>query len=170
MSFLITNAWLRAECPLQKVTVKPAEVRRALRRQKRVNFENEREYKRFLRRTGLTHRQMLFRVEGDLLAQRLARKVASTAEPVSSRDVSRYIRADRRDFRGLTRQQRRRKARRVLVAGSRQVAVETFLYDFRQRWRALTVCAEGYFVRECGNAPAPPSAAPTSSSASGLRA
>ncbi len=161
MSFLINSKWVRGEARRWGVDVTPQEVRRSFRRLRRAGFETRREYRRYLRRSGLTHRQVLFRVKTDLLSERLTPRVASTAEPVAGEDVVRYIRAHRRELRGLTRDQRRRKARRILVAGSRQVRIDLFLWNFKRRWQALTVCAEGYIVRECSNVTRA-SAAPTS--------
>jgi hypothetical protein len=37
-----------------------------------------------------------------------------------------------------------------------QRAVTKFIREYRSRWRALTVCADGYVIAECSNgAPLP---------------
>jgi hypothetical protein len=154
MAFLIRAQWVRGESRLRGIEVTPTEVRRSFRRQKRQAFENERQYRRYLRDSGLTQRQILFQVEVDLLRQRLTREVMSRAEPVSGRDIRKYIRSHRRGLRELTRAERRRKARRILTLERQTEALEAFVRDFRRRWRAVTVCAKGYIVAECSNAAA----------------
>jgi SurA N-terminal domain len=158
MQFLIQAEWVRGESREWGIRVSREAVRRAFRRQRDEAFESRREYRRFLRRTHQTHGQMLFRVEQDLLARRLTRRVAATAAPVTRQDVRRFIRNHPRALRELTRAQRRRKARRTLTAIHQQRAVTRFISEFRPRWRALTVCAEGYVIAECSNGPPLPPA------------
>jgi len=49
-----------------------------------------------------------------------------------------------------------RKARRLLASAREQMALGQFIEGFRKRYRAITWCADGYVIAECG-AIAPPS-------------
>jgi hypothetical protein len=153
MQFLIQAEWVRGESRELGIRVSPEAVHRAFRRQRDQSFDSRREYRRFLRRSHQTHGQILFRVEQDVLARRITRKWAASAAPVTRQDVRRFIRNHRRVLRELSRAQRRRKARRTLTAIHQQRAVTRSISEYRPRWRALTVCAEGYVIAECSNGP-----------------
>jgi hypothetical protein len=173
MQFLVQAEWVRGESRAWGIRVSPEAVQRAFRRQRKQAFHSPRDYRRFLRRQHLTHRQILLRVELDILQQRITRRWAATAAPVTREDIRRYIRNHPRALRELTPAGRRRKARRSLTATHQQRAITRSVRAFQLRWRGLTVCAEGYVIAECSNGPpdhSPLSETLTSSSASGLRA
>ena len=86
-------------------------------------FRTERAYRRWLRRSGMTAQMILFRVRLDLLQRRLAAHATRDVRP--TRDP--HVRARRQ-----------------------QRALDRFITDFRARWEALTACAPGYVVEECG--------------------
>jgi parvulin-like peptidyl-prolyl isomerase len=69
MTSLIQTIWLEKEAEALGVEVSAARVERALRAAKRESFENMRDYRRFLRQTGLT--------EGDVRAQVRTREIAA---------------------------------------------------------------------------------------------
>jgi hypothetical protein len=153
MQFLIQAEWVRGEARELGIRVSREAVRRAFRRQRDEAFDTRRQYRRFLRRSHQSHDQILFRVELDLLQARVTRRWASTAKPVTREGVRRYIRSHRHALRELTPAERRRRARRALTAVYGQRAVTRLIREFRPRWRALTVCAEGYVIAECSNGP-----------------
>jgi hypothetical protein len=131
MQFLIESEWIQAEAALQGIAVSDERVRRELEHQKRVTFESEREYRRFLRKSGMTEEMVLFRVRIDLVQERLTARVARQIEP--TRDP--LVRARRR-----------------------QRAITRYITEFRARWASLTACAPGYLVRECEAARSGPQA------------
>jgi SurA N-terminal domain len=151
MTFLVEAVWVRQEAAARGIAVTPRQVRRALERQKSRAFPNERAYRRFLRDTGQTESDILERVELDMLQRRLTRRVTSSLPPVTRQDVDRYYEAHRRRFRDSSPRGARRVIRGLLTARRRQRAVNRFVADFRARYRAITVCADGYVVDECGN-------------------
>ena len=79
MSFLIQGVWVALEAREHGVTVSRRAVRRSFRRQRREAFPNERAYRRFLRRSRQTERDILYRVRLDLLQERLTRHASSQA-------------------------------------------------------------------------------------------
>ncbi|WP_028066822.1 peptidyl-prolyl cis-trans isomerase [Solirubrobacter soli] len=51
----------------------------------------------------------------------------------------------------------------TLVSEQQQAALDAFVKDFTARWRAKTICADGYKTSDCSNGPAPtPTPTPTS--------
>ncbi len=128
-------------------------MRRAFERQRSQAFANRRDYRRFLRDSGLTTELILERVELDLLQQALIRKVIGRPR-VSRSQVDNYIRSHRRGLQGLTRAERRRRARAHVRAVLQMRALDRFVADLRFRWRGMTVCASGYVVPDCSNSSA----------------
>jgi SurA N-terminal domain len=153
MLFLLHRAWTRQEAAARGVVVKPARVRRAFERQRREAFPDERAYRRFLRRSGMTKRDHLERIEFDMLQQRLTRAAIADVPKVTRGAVDRYYARHRREFSGLTRAMARRTIRLQLTSAREQRALARFIVDFRSRYRAVTVCADGYVIDACSNAP-----------------
>jgi foldase protein PrsA len=157
MQFLLQGMWVRQEAAAVGIAVAPERVRRSFERQKRDAFRSERAYRRFLRRSGMSEADVLFRVELDLLQGRLVQRVAAMARPVTGEEVDRYRANHRRRYRGLSRAAARRRIRVLLESRRQQRAIDAFVGDFRARSRAITACAEEFVVGECGSAVPEPS-------------
>lgn len=123
MQFLIQAEWVQGEAVYRGVSISDTRVRRSLARQKREAFPTERDYRRFLRSSGMTEEMVLFRVRLDMLQQRLIARAGRDIEPT-------------RDPRVRARRQQR--------------AISRYIAEFTRRWRARTACALGYVVAECG--------------------
>jgi hypothetical protein len=74
MRYLVQAAWVRQEAAARGIAVTPRQVRRSFERQKRATFPTERDYRKFLRQSGITESDVLDRVELDLLQRRLMRR------------------------------------------------------------------------------------------------
>ncbi|HEU0019958.1 MAG TPA: SurA N-terminal domain-containing protein [Thermoleophilaceae bacterium] len=156
MQFLVQSQWVEQEAAAVGVVVSERRVRQVFESQKRTAFPNERGYQRFLRESGASEADILYRIRLDTLQNRLTRHVTSHAEPVTAEDVARY-RADHPDrYKNLSDGKANRKVRRQLQSASEQMTLGLFIEGFRKRYRALTWCADGYAIAECG-AIAPPS-------------
>jgi foldase protein PrsA len=158
MQYLVQAVWIRQEAAARGIEVTPPQVRRAFERQTRGAFENERAYRRFLRRTGTTEADLMDRLELDILQRRIVHAVQVSAPAVTGEDVDRYYAEHRRRYRGVPRRTAKREIRLQLTASRRLRAIGAFARDFRRRYRAITVCAEAYAVPVCGRvepAPAP---------------
>jgi hypothetical protein len=153
--FLLHSEWTRQETTARGIAVTPDQVRRAFERQKRQAFPNERVFRSFLRATGMTEADLLERVELDMLQQRLTDAAVEGVPEVTKQDVERYYARHRRQYRGIAPARARRQIRVMLTARRRQGAIARFTAEFRSRYRAITVCAEGHVISECSNAPGP---------------
>jgi SurA N-terminal domain len=153
MLFLLHRAWTRQEAAAEGIVVKPAQVRRAFERQRREAFPGERAFRRFLRRSGMAKRDLLERIEFDMLQRRLTRAAVADVPKVTREAVESYYARHRREFRGLPPARARRTIRVQLNSARKQRALARFIVDFRSRYRALTVCADGYVMDACSNAP-----------------
>jgi hypothetical protein len=153
MLFLIHNVWVRQETAERGIAVSRAQVRRAFQRQKRQAFPTEDAYREFLRSSGLRQPDLLWRVEFDTLQRRLTRAATADVPKVTRRHVDRYYARHRRQFRGRPPARARRTIRAQLKATRQQRALARFIRVFRSRYRAVTVCADGYVMDACSNAP-----------------
>jgi hypothetical protein len=153
MLFLLHGVWLHQEAAARGIAVARAQVRRAFERQKREAFRTEDAYRNFLRSSGLRKADLLERIEFDMLQRRLTRAAVADVPKVTAEAVDRYYARHRRSFSGLTPARARRTIRRQLTAARRQRAIARFIAEFRSRYRAVTVCADGYVIDACSNAP-----------------
>jgi SurA N-terminal domain len=152
MLYLIHRAWTGQEAAARGIVVKPAQVRRAFRRQRREAFPDERDYRRFLRRSGMTEADLLERLKFDLLQRRLTRVATKDVPAVTKREVERHYAEHRRRYSDLSPAAARQAIRAQLKAERRQRAIARFIESFRARYRAMTTCAKGYVIDACSNA------------------
>ena len=153
MLYLLHRTWTGQEAAARGIVVKPAQVRRAFERQRREAFPDERAYRRFLRRSGMTKRDLLERLEFDMLQRRLTRAATTNVPAVTKDDVDRYYARHRHRFAELSPRAARRAIRVQLTAAREQRAITRFIERFRARYRAMTTCAKGYVIDACSNAP-----------------
>jgi hypothetical protein len=149
MQFLLQAVWLRQEAAARQIVVTLPQVLRSFERQKREAFDSEREYRRFLRESAITEAQLHYRVALSLMQERIAAQVTEAVPRVTDAEVNRYYANHRRKYRNHSRGKALRRIRAVLTARRQMRALDRFITDFRARYRAITVCAEGYVVAEC---------------------
>lgn len=153
-TFLVQSRWVEQEAESRGVDVSPARVDRVFRRQKRQAFRTKRAYRRFLHTSGATESGIKQRVRLDLLQNALTRIAISKVAPVTRRDIARYRANHRRRFAGMRRAEANRRIRALLVSRREQRALTRVIVDFRDRYAAITWCAPGHQIDDCG-APAP---------------
>lgn len=157
LTFLVQSRWVEQEAVARGIQVSDERVDRVFRRQKRQAFPTERAYRRFLRRSGSTESHIKYRVRLDLLQTALTRIAMSDIEPVTKRDIARYRARHRRRFAGMRRAEANRWIRALLLSGREQRTLARFIADFRNRYVAITWCAPGHRIDECGaSTPVPP--------------
>ncbi len=94
MALLVQSAWFEGEAEALGIEVSDAKVERVLRRTKRQAFRSERDYRRFLRATGMTEADVLFRLRIQELTAAITRHVLRGA----GRDGGRRLEAFAREF------------------------------------------------------------------------
>ena len=97
MQFLISALWIRGEAKLQGVTVTHAQVLREFRKTRDESFPRRRDFRKFLRESGMTLNDILYRVELDALSNRIRVKVIRPykTEAGRQRAIDRFV----KDFR-----------------------------------------------------------------------
>jgi foldase protein PrsA len=98
MQFLIQAQWVQQEAASQDVKVSDAEVKRSFEDQKKQAFPNDKAYQKFLKTSGMTETDILFRVKLDTLQQKLTQKVTEQQSKVTDSDVSDYYDKNKKRF------------------------------------------------------------------------
>jgi len=98
MQFLIQAEWVLQEADQQGVEVSDKEVERSLEEQKDASFPNEKAYQEFIKSSGMSEKDILFRVKLDQLQQKLTQKITESAEKVSDEDIADYYDKRKQDF------------------------------------------------------------------------
>ena len=98
MQFLIQAQWVLQESDKQGIKVSNAEVQRSFQDQKKQAFPTEKAYQRFLQSSGMSEKDILFRVKLDTLQQRLTQKITQKQGTVSDADITAYYQKNRKRF------------------------------------------------------------------------
>ena len=98
MQFLIQAQWVQQEAEKRDVKVTDAEVKKSFDDQKRQAFPKEADYKRFLKSSGMTEEDILFRVKLDTMQTKLTRKVTEDKIKVTDADIKNYYEKNKKRF------------------------------------------------------------------------
>jgi len=151
MGFLIRAVWIHVEADRLGIAVTPERVRRVFESQRRQAFPDDRAFRRFLRRSGATVEDILYRVELDLLQSRLANHALDAARQPTRREVTRFLKRHPKRFAGMPRGQAHMRAGALIFMRRADNALAHFVIDFQRRYHDMTTCAQSYVVTDCRN-------------------
>jgi foldase protein PrsA len=106
MQFLIAAEWVSGEAKDQKINVKDSDVQKQFELTKKQSFKKEADYQKFLKSSGMTQADVIFRVRNDVLSKRIQAKVTkSDKKPTDAqitdyynKNKSRFAQPERRDL------------------------------------------------------------------------
>jgi foldase protein PrsA len=101
MQFLIQAEWVQQEAEEQNVKVSDQEVKNRLDEEKSRAFPGkagEKRYQQFLKTSGMTEEDILFRFKLETLQQKLTHKVTAKKSKVSGKEVEDYYEKNRKRF------------------------------------------------------------------------
>jgi foldase protein PrsA len=98
MQYLIQAEWVEQEARKQGIKVSDKAVRKELEAQKKQAFPNEKAYQRFLKTSGMSEADILFRVKLDQLQRKLTEKVTKDAKKVTGSDIEEYYDKNKKRF------------------------------------------------------------------------
>jgi foldase protein PrsA len=98
MQFLIQAEWVQQEAAERDVEVTEAAINKELEQQKKQAFPTDKAYKQFLKTSGMTEADVLFRVKLALLQEKLTKKITEDAKTVSAADVEEYYEKNKTRF------------------------------------------------------------------------
>lgn len=91
MTFLIRSTWLEAEGDKLGVKVSDADAKAAFEKARKQAFPKTADYVKFLKTSGQTEADLVYRQSVQLLEQKITTKVQSDAKKVSDKDISAYF-------------------------------------------------------------------------------
>jgi foldase protein PrsA len=133
MQFLIQAQWVEQEAKAQGIKVSDQTVQKALEDQKKQAFPNEKAYQKFLKTSGMSEADILFRVKLDQLQQKLTQKITEDAKKVSDQDIQAYYDKNKQRFA----QPERRDLRVVLTKTKEKADAAKKALDDGQSWSTL---------------------------------
>ncbi|HEX8205040.1 MAG TPA: peptidyl-prolyl cis-trans isomerase [Solirubrobacteraceae bacterium] len=98
MQLLIQEKWVRGEAEEQGVKVTEAEVKKAFEEQKKQSFPKPKDYENFLKTSGFTENDILFRVRLEQLSNKLREKVIKGKDKVSDEQIKTYYDKNKKRF------------------------------------------------------------------------
>jgi foldase protein PrsA len=98
MQFLIQSQWVVQEAEEQDISVSGKEVRQLFEDQKKQSFPKEKDYRKFLRTSGATEQDILFRIKLDALQNKLTAKVQKEQEKITDEDIEGYYEKNKKRF------------------------------------------------------------------------
>jgi len=98
MQFLIQSQWVQQEAEEQNVSVSGKEIRTLFEDQKKQAFPKEKDYRKFLRTSGATEQDILFRIKLDALQNKLTAKIQKEQGKVTDEDVEEYYEKNKKRF------------------------------------------------------------------------
>ena len=100
MEFLITGAWIQGEADERGVSknVTDTVVLRQFEQTKKQSFPKEADYKKFLKQSGQTKEDILFRVKLEALSTKIRDAVTKTGSDVSDSDAENYYNDNKQQF------------------------------------------------------------------------
>jgi foldase protein PrsA len=133
MQFLIQAQWVEQEAKKQGIKVSDQTVQKALEDQKKQAFPNEKAYQKFLKTSGMSESDILFRVKLDQLQQKLTQKITEDAKKVSDQDIQAYYDKNKQRFA----QPERRDLRVVLTKTKDKADAAKKALDDGQSWATV---------------------------------
>ncbi len=98
MQFLIQAEWVQQEAEDRDVKVSDAEVKKSFDDQKKQAFPKEADYQKFLKDSGMSEEDILFRVKLDTLQTKLTQAVTKDQVKISDDDISEYYAKNEKRF------------------------------------------------------------------------
>jgi foldase protein PrsA len=98
MQFLIQAEWVTQEAEKRNIDVSDAAVRKSLEDQKKQAFPTEKAYQQFLKTSGMSEADILFRVKLSQLQEKLTQEFTADAKKVSDADVEEYYDKNKKRF------------------------------------------------------------------------
>ena len=128
LQFLISSQWIEGEATDRAVKVTDAEVKKQFEATKKQSFPKDADYQKFLKTSGMSEADLLFRVKLDTLSNKLREKIVKGKDQVSEAQITayygknkaRFAQPERRDLRIVLTKTKSEadKAKRQLAGGA----------------------------------------------------
>jgi foldase protein PrsA len=133
MQFLISAQWIEGEAKDQGINVTDKDVNKRFQQTKKQSFPKDADYQRFLKQSGMTQDDILFRVKLDALSTKIRDKVTKGEKKVTSAQITTYYNKNKKRFA----QPERRDLRIVLTKSKSQAEAAKKALESDQSWKAV---------------------------------
>jgi foldase protein PrsA len=145
MQFLVSAEWIQQEADKQGVKVKDAEVQKQFQDQKKQSFQKEADYQKFLKTSGMTEADLLFRVKLDVISNEVRNKIIKGKDTVTDAQAASYYNKNKERFA----QPERRDLLVVLTRTKAKADAAKAALDSGQKWASV---AKKYSIDEASKA------------------
>lgn len=145
MQFLISSAWIEGESADRGVKLSDAEVKKDFDKQRLASFPKDKDYLAFLKSSGNTQEDLLYRVKIQSLSTKLRTKILEGTDKVSDAQITNYYNKNKirfatpeqRDLRIiLTKTEAQAKKARAAIDGGQSFASVARKYSIDQATKA----------------------------------
>lgn len=98
LQFLISAEWIQGEAADQDIKVTDAQVRKQFEETKKQSFPKEQDFQKFLKDSGMTLEDILFRVRLDTLSNKIRDKVTKGKDKVTNAQIADYYAKNKQRF------------------------------------------------------------------------
>jgi foldase protein PrsA len=133
MQFLVSAEWIQQEAKKQGVTVSDKEVQKQFQDQKKQSFQKPADYQKFLKSSGMTEADLLFRVKLDVVSNDVRNKIIKGKDNVTDAQISSYYNKNKQRFA----QPERRDLLVVLTRTKAKADAAKKALDGGQKWAAV---------------------------------
>jgi foldase protein PrsA len=98
MQFLISAEWIQQEADSRGIKTSDKEVRKEFEDQKKQSFPQDKDYKDFLKSSGQTEQDLLFRVRLDVLSNQVRQKIVEGKGKISDKEITDYYNKNKTRF------------------------------------------------------------------------
>jgi parvulin-like peptidyl-prolyl isomerase len=132
MQFLVSSKWIEGEAKDRGLSATDAEVKRQFEQTKDQSFPNEKAYQRFLKTSGQTEEDLLFRVRLDVLSNKIRQQVTEQGQSVSDSEIEDYYNQNEQQFS----QPERRDLEVILTKNQAKALAAKKAVEGGQKWAA----------------------------------
>jgi foldase protein PrsA len=133
MQFLIQSEWVQQEAEKRDIEVSDKAVEKEFEDQKKNAFPTDKAYKQFLKTSGMTEEDILFRVKLSELQEKLTTEITEDAKKVTAADVDEYYEKNKNRFA----QPERRDLRIVLTKTEAKAEEAKQALESGQSWKQV---------------------------------
>jgi parvulin-like peptidyl-prolyl isomerase len=98
MQFLVSAEWIQQEAKNEGVKVTNQQVQKQFQDQKKQSFKKDSDYQKFLKQSGMTEADLLFRVKLDVISNGVRSKIIKGKDKVSDAQIASYYNKNKQRF------------------------------------------------------------------------
>ncbi|HLM49901.1 MAG TPA: peptidyl-prolyl cis-trans isomerase [Solirubrobacteraceae bacterium] len=133
LQFLISAEWIQKEAGELDVSVSNKDVQKQFQQTKKQSFPKDADYQKFLKQSGMSQEDVVFRVKLDALSNKIRDKITKGKDKVTQQQIAAYYNKNKKRFA----QPERRDLRVVLTKTEAQANAAKKALDGGDPWNAV---------------------------------